>query len=191
MKRLLRVIKLQHTDANLINKAIENKREAQHLLFERYSPKMLSVCRYYIRDIHKAEEIMVDGFLKAFTRLKQYKGSGNFEGWLRRIMVNESINYLKSKKPMEVLTNAITEYEKVADQEYTAVDTERIQHVIDQLPAGYRTVFLLYAIEGYGHEEIAKKLDISVGTSKSQLHKARKQLQDAVNEMKNKRYGTE
>lgn len=160
----------------LIQKAIEQDREAQQELFERFSPKMLGVCRQYVKDLHHAEDLMLQGFLKVFNNLQKFNYKGSFEGWIRKIMVNTCISYLRKKNSLAlfeddfIFTDAATE-----NLENTTV--QDLQKLIDALPDGYKMVFNLYAIEGYKHSEIAAQLEISESTSKSQLFKARKMLQ--------------
>ena len=101
MKLFLKVIQLHRNESDLIKKAVKNNREAQHLLFEMYGPKMLSVCRCYIKDIQKSEEAMLNGFFKVFSNLKSFKNEGSFEGWIRRIIVRASISYLRQQKHIE------------------------------------------------------------------------------------------
>ncbi len=140
---------------------------------------MLSVCRQYVRDMHFAEDVMVNGFVKVFKNLDAFEYRGSFEGWLRKIMVRESISYLR-KKQFVVFDDEKMPVEKphhISDTD-SLLDVEYVQELIDGLPEGYKMVFVLYAIEGYKHQEIAQMLDISVGTSKSQLFKARKLLQE-------------
>ena len=98
MKAILKVIQLYKNNTELINKAMKSNREAQHILYELHAPKMLSICRYYIKDLQKAEEVMLNGFFKAFTNLKKFEDKGSFEGWLRKIMVRESISFLRTQK---------------------------------------------------------------------------------------------
>ncbi len=189
MNPLLKVIQLHNSEKQLIKRATENSREAQHKIFERYSPKMLSVCRYYVNDIQEAEEVMLNGFLKVFTHIGSFRHDGSFEGWIRRIMTRESISFLRAKRKIlfndelpEDLTDDIIE-----DND---IDLELIQELIDLLPEGYRMVFVLYAIEGYRHKEIAEMLSISESTSKSQLYKSRKLLRKNIKNLKLKRHGT-
>ena len=99
----MKVIQLYKNESKLIKKAIQNNREAQHVLFELHAPKMLSVCRYYIKDTQHAEEAMLNGFFKVFSNLKRFKGEGSFEGWIRKIMVRESISFLRQKKILNFL----------------------------------------------------------------------------------------
>jgi len=162
----------------LLKKAIAGNRQAQRTIYEKFAPKMLSVCRQYIKDVQFAEDVMINGFVKVFKNLKSFEHRGSFEGWIRKIMVCESISYLR-KKQFVVYDDAIFEKNDVGITETESIlDIEHIQDLIDSLPEGYKMVFVLYAVEGYKHHEIAKMLKISEGTSKSQLFKARKMLQE-------------
>ncbi len=190
MKPLLKVIQLYKNEKKLISKAIKNDRAAQHVLFKLYSPKMLSVCRYYINDVHHAEEAMLNGFFKVFSNLKSFKNEGSFEGWIRRIMIRESISFLRQQKNIEFSVEDIDEQNNYSAAVNTELEVEDIQQLIDALPEGYRMVFVMYAIEGYKHHEIAEILKISIGTSKSQLFKARKMLQKKFKELNKTSYGT-
>lgn len=140
---------------------------------------MLSVCRQYIKDVQFAEDVMVNGFVKVFENLTSFQHRGSFEGWIRKIMVRESISYLRKKQFVVYDDKVLESRPKEADDNTSSIlDVEYVQHLIDKLPEGYKMVFLLYAIEGYKHYEIAEILEISEGTSKSQLFKARKMLQE-------------
>ncbi|WP_233783172.1 RNA polymerase sigma factor [Flavivirga eckloniae] len=183
MKSFLKVIQLHKNESSLIKKAIKNNREAQHVLFELHAPKMLSVCRYYIKDLQQAEEAMLNGFFKVFSNLKSFKNAGSFEGWIRRIMIRESISFLRQKKQMTFSIEDIEYSMDYADDINTDMEVAEIQQLIDLLPEGYRMVFVMYAIEGYKHYEIAEMLNITEGTSKSQLFKARKLLQEKIKEL--------
>jgi RNA polymerase sigma-70 factor (ECF subfamily) len=175
----MKIIQLHKSEQKLIKQASKNSRKAQKELFEKYSSKMLSVARYYIKDVHAAEDVMISSFFKALTKLDKYKYEGSFEGWLRRIVVNDSISYLRKQKNIYCeeeysLELQIHQYSNEIEQQY---DLEEIQTHIDNLPKGYKMVFILFAVEGYKHKEIAKMLSISESTSKSQFFKARKLLQ--------------
>ena len=172
----LKIISLHNKEKSLITKSIDNNREAQQQLFEQYSPKMLGVCRQYVKDLHHAEDLLLQGFLKVFTNLHKFKHEGSFEGWIRRIMVNTCLSYLRKKNIID-LSDEDYVFNDSATESLENTSTEDIQKLIDQLPEGYKMVFNLFAIEGYKHSEIAKELDISLSTSKSQLFKARKLLQ--------------
>lgn len=186
----MKVIQLHKNETKLIQRAAKNNREAQHVLYELHAPKMLSVCRYYIKDVHKAEEVMLNGFFKVFKHLKTFKNEGSFEGWIRRIMVREAISFLRQQKHIEFAIE-----DDYLEQDYTNniktnIEVAEIQQLIDSLPEGYKMVFIMYAIEGYKHNEIADLLNISEGTSKSQLFKARQMLQAKIKELNNSSYGT-
>ncbi|MDC8003183.1 RNA polymerase sigma factor [Aureisphaera galaxeae] len=188
----MRVISLHKNYVRLIGKAKKGNRKAQHELFELFAPKMMSVCRQYLKKEELAEEVMLNGFFKVFTRLDSFKNEGSFEGWIRRIMVNESISQLRREKKLDFNQDATIEnsMDHVAYIE-TELEVEDIQKMIDALPDGYKTVFVLYAVEGYKHSEIAELLHISESTSKTQLFKARKMLQKAVAQQNNRlSYGT-
>lgn len=174
-----KVIDLHKDEKNIIRQAVGRNRYAQQQIYTKYTPKMLSVCRQYIKDIHQAEDVMITAFMKVFTHLEDFSHSGSFEGWIRRIIVNECISFLRVQKKVHY-----TEEEYFFEESYDEINeqfsVEQIQSLIDNLPDGYRMVFNLYAIEGYKHQEIAGMLGISEGTSKSQLSHARKLLQQQI-----------
>jgi len=188
----MKVIQLHQQEKQLIMLAVENNRHAQQQIYAKFSSKMLSVCRQYIKDIHHAEDVMITGFMKVFTNLKNFEHKGSFEGWVRRIMIFECIDFLRVKKNIfnhqDIEDVVVSENEMVYEMEDFSVDD--IQNLIDNLPDGYRIVFNLYAIEGYKHQEIAQMLKISEGTSKSQLSHARKVLQQQLLALKTRIYGT-
>lgn len=185
----MKVIPLYHEEKKLIQLAVDQNRQAQHQLYLRFSPKMLGVCRQYIKDLHHAEDVMISAFMKVFVHLKNFEHKGSFEGWVRRIMINECISYLRVHQKMEY-----TEEESFEETSFDTLEQQfsldEIQFIIDKLPEGYKMVFNLYAIEGYKHNEIASILGISEGTSKSQLSHARKMLQHQINILKSKENGT-
>jgi RNA polymerase sigma-70 factor (ECF subfamily) len=190
MNPLLKVIQLYKNEKQLIKKAASNHRDAQHILYQMHAPKMLSVCRYYIKDVQQAEEVMLSGFFKVFTQLKTFKAEGSFEGWIRRIIIREAISYLRKKKQLEFLADDMEVYDEPTNYTDAELDVDEIQQLIDKLPEGYRMVFNMYAIEGYKHSEIAEMLDIAESTSKSQLFKARKLLQQQIKQFNKTSYGT-
>lgn len=176
----MKIIRLHTDQKSLIQRASKNNREAQKQLFESYAPKMMGVCRQYVKDNHHAEELMMSGFLKVFTQLHKFKFEGSFEGWIRRIMVNTCLSYLRKKHPIKATDEEFV-YLDLATENLENTSVEDIQKLIDTLPEGYKMVFNLYAIEGFKHQEIAEKLSISINTSKTQLFKARKWLQEQYN----------
>ena len=180
----MKIISLHNQEAKLIKKASQQNREAQQELFAQHSPKMLGVCRQYVKDMHHAEDLMLQGFFKVFTNLHKFKHEGSFEGWIRRIMVNTCISYLRKKNPVQ-LSDEDYVFNDAATESLENTSVEDIQKLIDKLPEGYKLVFNLYAIEGFKHSEIAERLGVSESTSKSQLFKARKWLQANYNKMNN------
>jgi RNA polymerase sigma-70 factor (ECF subfamily) len=186
----MKIIHLHQEETKLIKLAVENNRQAQQQIYSRFSSKMLSVCRQYIKDIQLAEDVMITAFMKVFTNLNKFEHKGSFEGWIRRIMVNECISYLRVQKKVKFVEDEI-----YVEESFNAIDSkfsiDQIQFLIDALPDGYKMVFNLYAIEGYKHNEIAKMLGINEGTSKSQLSHARKMLQTQITILKKQDNGTE
>ncbi|WP_010522303.1 RNA polymerase sigma factor [Aquimarina agarivorans] len=183
MKPFLKVIRLYKNEATLIKGVLKNNRDAQHRLFEIHAPKMLSVCRYYIKDLQQSEEVMLTGFLKVFKKMDTFEGAGSLEGWIRKIMVREAISYLRSKKTFEFAAEELVLEKESENNIQSNIEVAQIQSLIDALPDGYKLVFVMYAIEGYKHAEIAQTLNINEGTSKSQLYKARKLLQKMVSKL--------
>lgn len=186
----MKVIILHQEEKELIELAVENNRHAQHQIYSKFSPKMLSVCRQYIKDLHQAEDVMITAFMKVFSNIKNFKHEGSFEGWIRRIMINECISYIRVQKKVMFIEDE-NYFEESFNNVESQFSVEDLQFLIDSLPDGYKMVFNLYAIEGYKHQEIAIMLGISEGTSKSQLSHARKMLQSNINKLKKYENGTE
>ncbi|BAO54348.1 RNA polymerase sigma-70 factor [Nonlabens marinus S1-08] len=183
------MIQLYTNEKKLIEKAAQGDRKSQRRLYDKHAGKMLSVCRQYVSPLESAEEIMLNGFFKVFTKLESFQHEGSFEGWVRRIMIRECLNSLRKKDPFKwsaAIDEEKLEEEPVDDDDDVPLDT--IQECIDQLPDGYKSVFVMYAIDGLKHREIAMMLDISENTSKSQFRKARLMLQEQLIDLKKKRY---
>lgn len=184
---MVRILPLYSQEAQLI-KALKNADpKAQRQLYDKYATRMLGVCMRYVGDRMTAEDILVEGFLKVFDKIEQFKSEGSFEGWIRRIMVNESLGYLRQTKRLRE-DPIIDEAQEIADPAALAdelLEAGEMMQMIEKLPTGYRTVFNLYAIEGYAHSQIAEMLDITESTSKSQLHRARTLLQQLVTNWEN------
>lgn len=166
---------------SLIDLCAKQNSKAQRQLYDRLSPKMMVVCRRYVADVSEAETVLVTAFLKVFNKINQFSGTGNFEGWVRRIMVNESLLYLRKNKSMYLEVDI---EEAVIEPDYGQADylfeERELLEMINNLPVGYRTVFNLYAIEGYSHKEIGNQMGINENTSKSQLSRARSLLKNEV-----------
>lgn len=172
------------TQADLIAACVRGEHRAQRQLYEQLAGLMLTVCRRYLKRREDAEEALLLGFAKMFRALPTYRFEGSFEGWVRRIMVNEALMQLRQHEKMVVSFEEFPQPENLATTAATAdtqLQAEDLLTLLATLPAGYRAVFNLYALEGYGHQEIAELLGISEGTSKSQLSKARAMLQRRVN----------
>lgn len=187
----MKIIPFYKNEKQLIKKSVQGNREAQQRLYDKYCPKMLGVCRQYVKDIHFAEDVMVNGFVKVFKNLDSFRFEGSFEGWIRRIMIRESISFLR-KRQFVVFDDEVYERHESHGVSYSnELDADYIQQLIDALPNGYKLVFVLNTIEGYKHHEIAEMLQISEGTSRSQLFKARKILQEQLKRQNIIGYGTE
>ncbi|QIE60378.1 RNA polymerase sigma factor [Rasiella rasia] len=188
----MKLISLHKNYDKLIARTKKGNRKAQHELYQLFAPKMMSVCRQYVKSNDLAEEVMLSGFLKVFTHIASYEGSGSFEGWIRRIMVNQAISELRKQKKLFFQDESVIENSIGHATEFpTTLEVADIQKLIDALPDGYKAVFVLYAVEGYKHSEIAELLQVSEGTSKSQLSKARKMLQQLINKQNHTSYGTQ
>lgn len=186
----MKVIDLHQDEKTIIKMAIDQNRFAQQKIYSSYSSKMLSVCRQYIKDLQLAEDVMITAFMKVFTHLKNFENKGSFEGWIRRIMINECISYIRVQKQVKFIEDETFFEERYNDIE-GKFSLDDIQFLIDGLHDGYRMVFNLYIIEGYKHHEIGELLGISEGTSKSQLMHARRVLQTQITKLRNYDNGTE
>ncbi|WP_370089863.1 RNA polymerase sigma factor [Ekhidna sp.] len=172
------------TEEELLEGCRKGKASSQRDMYDRLAPKMLGVCLRYIKDREEAEHVMIGGIVKVFEKLDQFKSEGSFEGWVRRIMVNECLMYIRKNRNMSLETDIenVTDSPNLNVME-DSLDQADLLKLIGELPVGYRTVFNLYAIEGYNHAEIAEQLNISENTSKSQLSRARKWLQTKLAEI--------
>lgn len=172
------------TELQLIEGCMKQEAKCQKLLFERYAPKMIGVCKRYARHKMEAEDMVQDGFIKVFKYLKSYKGNGSFEGWIRKIMINTALKHC-AKSSFKKETIGVTNYpESPYDPVvFSKLGIDELYQLIAELPTGYRTIFNLYVIDGYSHQEIAAMLNIGESTSRSQLVKARRILQGKVVEL--------
>ena len=175
------IINQSTNQESLISGCIKKQRLAQREVYNWLAPKMLALCRRYIKDVNEAESVMITGFMKVLDKIEQFSGEGSFEGWVRRIMVNESLLYIRKNKGMYIEVDI--EYANT-EPNYTLasenLEADDLLNLINGLPIGYRTVFNMFAIEGYSHKEIAESMAISENTSKSQLSRARKMLQKQI-----------
>jgi len=169
-------------EKKLIDGCKKGDRKAQKALYDKYSSRMLAVCLRYVGDIEDARDVLQEGFIKLFSNIHQYIGEGQFDGWVRRIFVNCALESLRQR---DILKNAVDVsddgYSDIPDE--TAVEqlsAEDIMTCVKSLPDGFRTVFNMFAIEGYSHKEIGQKLNITESTSRSQYMRARKMLQKLI-----------
>lgn len=166
------------SENELINGCLKREKSAQKRLYEQYSSKMYGICYRYVKDSMQAEDILVTAFMKVFDKIDQFKQEGSFEGWIRRIVVNESLTHLRRNRSMYIETDLEqADYQPDYDQLSDHLEAEDLLNLIAELPSGYQIVFNMYAIDGYSHKEIAEHLGISENTSKSQLSRARVYLQ--------------
>jgi RNA polymerase sigma-70 factor (ECF subfamily) len=172
------------TEKDLIKACLKGDRQAQVVIYNCYSAKMLALCMRYARHRLEAEDIFHDAFIKVFTHLEEFSFQGSLEGWIRRIMVNTAIKYnLKKSFSSEQIGVENVPEETTFPDVFSMLSEEELIKMISTLPDGYRIVFNMYAIEGYTHKEIAEMLGIEESTSRSQLVKARRMLQDKVLKM--------
>ncbi|HYV54929.1 MAG TPA: RNA polymerase sigma factor [Chitinophagaceae bacterium] len=165
--------------SELVKEAKQGSTAAQKCLFDQFAEKMLLVCQRYVKSPEDAEELLLDGFYKFFTKISSfnYQGDAALYAWLKRIMINECLMFLRAKNVFTIVTEATAEEISLQEEALDNLSAEEIFKLIVQLPVGYRTVFNLYAIEGMNHGEIAEMLSISEGTSRSQFSKAKVLLQ--------------
>ena len=170
-------------EEQLIAGCKDGKPRAQKEIFEQYASVMLSVCVRYVNDRETARDILQEGFIKLYTKIDTYSGIGSFAGWVRRIFVTTALEYMRQTDALKQ-SASIDEYSNsIIDNDTTVLDkisADDLLGYIAKLPDGYRTVFNLYAIEGYSHTEIGEMLEISESTSRSQFMRARKILQKNV-----------
>lgn len=163
---------------------LKNDRKQQELLYKTLAPRMLAVCLRYAHDKDEAQDILQEGFIKMFNNAHKYRGEGNLEGWIRRIMVHCAISRYRKLKPM-ILVDEFPETSSAFNNGYNAhgLEVKDLLKMIQKLPQTYRSVFNLYAIEGYSHQEIGSKLGMTELLSRTTLHRARAILKDMVNKL--------
>lgn len=170
----------------IVNGCVRNDRKCQKVIFEMYYGKMMSACLRYISDKDEAQDILQEGFIKVFNNIAKFDFNGSLEGWVRRIIVNTAIDHIRKKKNdifqvtdhEFIINNYNNEGDETEDENiYANLKTTEIMDAIKQLTPAYRTVFSMYVIDGFSHQQIADLLNINIGTSKSNLAKARMNLQ--------------
>ena len=165
----------------MINGCIRGDRAAQKRLYDTYSPKMYALCNRYLKDPMQAQDALVTGFTRVFEKISQYSGQGSLEGWIKIIVIREALAIIRKTQQfrfeadMESIEN-LPGFQTESDP----FELEYLLRLVQELPTGYRTIFNLYAVEGFSHKEIAAQLNISENTSKSQLSRARVFLQQLL-----------
>ena len=174
----------------LIERLKKKDKKAQKILYNQYSSLFYGICVRYATNYDEAGDILQEGFIKIFMNISQYSGKGSFEGWLKRIIINNAINYYHKYYKYRYHDD-VSESINIKSDDNFYMDSDfsydELLHIISELPVGYRTIFNLYAFEGYKHKEIAKMLKISENTSKSQYHRAKKILQKQLLQIKQSR----
>lgn len=166
----------------LIKDCLKNKKEAQHELYQQYASTMLGVCYRYTKSIEDAEDVLQEGFIKVFNNLHQFKNQGELGAWIRRIMVNVAITYLKKhnryKKDLQITEVGL---HPISQENPTiSIDTKDLVNIIRSLPIAYQTIFNLMAVEGYSATEVAEILNLNINTVRSQYSRARALLIKAI-----------
>jgi len=169
-------------EKQLIKGCIDGNRKAQKALYDKYSRRMMAICLRYVKDMEDARDLLQEGFVKLYTNIHRYAGEGSFDGWVRKIFVNCALERLRHN---DVLKNAddiddINYADIPDDSAVSQMSSEEIMTCVRMLPDGFRTVFNLFAIEGYSHKEIGEMLNITESTSRSQYMRARKVLQKMI-----------
>jgi RNA polymerase sigma factor (sigma-70 family) len=168
----------------LINDCKKNNRKAQEQLYRIYSPKLFAVCLKYSRNYAEAQDNLQDGFLLIFNKIEQFSFKGSFDGWLKRVMINNVLQQYRNQTFLSLVNEDVAEdYEVEIEDDHISMDY--LLKIIQELPDRYRLVFNLYVIDGFSHAEIAEMLTINVGTSKSNLARARMILKEKIEQHKN------
>ena len=169
-------------EQELIQGCIAARPKAQKALFDISAPKLYVVCLRYLKDQMRAQDVLQDTFVKIFAHIGNYKSEGAFEGWLKRIAVNTCLDQLRKDKKLLTDVSLDDVSHKLAHQDYSAekLMADDLLKLVQALPDGYRTVFNLFAIEGFSHQEIAQQLSISESTSKTQYLRARAYLKERI-----------
>ena len=178
------------SESDLIRGCIDGNRQMQEILYRKFSPKMYGVCLRYSGNVEDANDLLQEGFIKIFNNLGKFRGEGSFEGWIRRIFVNTSIEHFRKKVKLynvsEVQENTIEDIELNV---FDSMAEKDIIFLVNELSPGYKAVFNMHVIEGYSHKEIADILGITEGTSKSQLARAKGVLKKSLEKRMNKTSG--
>ncbi|MEO5571407.1 MAG: RNA polymerase sigma factor [Bacteroidia bacterium] len=194
-------------EKDLVEQCVRHNSNAQTVLYNKYLQKMMAICLRYLKSEEDASEVLNNAFLKVFSKIKQYKSEGSLEGWIKRIVINSSLDFIRSNKEYKnifILTNEFPSYGSPDETDHAADDfsvaalhlsQEEVFEMVGELPPATRVVFNLYVIDDFAHKEIAQQLNLSVGTSTWHLSNARKLMKEKINQAvlkknKNFSYGT-
>jgi RNA polymerase sigma-70 factor (ECF subfamily) len=169
-------------EEELISGCLSGNRQAQRQLYDTYSRRFMAISLRYLKDQEQAEDVMIQSFMKIFEKLSQFKGNGSFEGWMKRIVVTQALMAIRGNRSL-TLTVSLEDAERIqepAAEDLNQLEVAELMDLVQSLPLGYRTVFNLFAIEGYSHQEIGELLGITESTSKSQLNRARSVLKNKI-----------
>ena len=168
--------------SDVIEGCIKGERKAQKLLYEHLAPKMFSVCLRYMGERKAAEDVLQDAFVTLFSKIDSFSDTGSFDGWARRIFVNTALMSLRKNDALKMseTVDAASNMESGQPSAVQSLGYKELMHLVMSLPAGYRTVFNMFVIEGFNHNDIAAALGISPATSRSQLNRARQMLQEMI-----------
>ncbi|TAH02557.1 MAG: sigma-70 family RNA polymerase sigma factor [Sphingobacteriales bacterium] len=181
-----------HTLTQILEGCKANNRQMQEMLYQQTAAKMMAICMRYAKDKMEAEDVLQIGFIKIFKEIETYRGEGNFEGWMRKIMVNTALeSYRKNLRFLNIVPIDDAFEQPVTGFNFSNLGMQDLLKLIQKLADGYRIVFNMYIIEGYSHKEIAAALGISESTSKSQLSRARAILQQEIFKMESFGYATQ
>ena len=175
---------VEGNEAELIAQCLKNDALAQKHMYEWLAPRMHALCLRYIADREAARDVLHDGFITLFSKLDTYKGEGSFEGWARRIFITASLMYLRKNAILKHADQLEEAGERVPYDSgiVEQMDARTLMDLVQEMPAGFRTVFNMYAVEGYSHQEIAMELGITEGGSRSQLSRAKIWLKEKLKE---------
>jgi RNA polymerase sigma factor (sigma-70 family) len=171
------------TIKDLVHKILNGDHKSQEQLFHNYAPRMMGICKRYIKDGDDAKDVFQEGFINVFNHLHLLENIDSFDFWIRRIFINCALQHIRRNQVIHI---DIDQAYDIAEQEQDAVaqlSTQEILQLLDTLPIGYKTVFNLYVVEGFSHKEIGESLNIGEATSRSQLIKARRMLQDKISHL--------
>lgn len=169
-------------ESTLITECVKGNAKAQFALFDKFSKKMMGVCMRYFTNIEEAEDVLQEGFIKVFSKLKDFNNSGSLEGWIRKIIVNTALDHIRknTKFVNDVQIEAVEYHIGENELGLTNLMAEDLLKLIQSMPEGYKVVFNMFAIEGYTHQEIAETLGVTESTSKSQYLRAKAYLRNKI-----------